>query len=230
MTAHGFRAIKAEILRRIRTRDWPPGAALPAETDLAAEFGCARATINRALRELAEDGVLDRRRKAGTRVSPAPTRRARVDIPQTRAEVEATGARYRYALLTREEQPAPAWLAALLALPPEAPMVHVQALHFADDRPWQVEDRWINLAAVPAARDEPFRDTGPNEWLIGQVPFSEAEMSFSAARADTALARLLNVEEGAPLFRAERTTWLDGRPVTHAQLSYPPGYRMRTRL
>ena len=64
-----YRDVKAEILKRIRRRDWATGALIPAETALAAEFGVARATVNRALRELAEEGVLDRRRRAGTRVS-----------------------------------------------------------------------------------------------------------------------------------------------------------------
>lgn len=225
-----YRDVKAEILKRIRRRDWATGALIPAETALAAEFGVARATVNRALRELAEEGVLDRRRRAGTRVSAMPVRRARFEIPQTRAEVEATGAAYRYALVSRAEEPAPGWLRAALALPPRARALHIRAMHFAGDRPWQFEERWILLATVPAARHEPFDRIGPNEWLIGQVPFSEAEMVFSAALADSELAGFLGLAEGDPVFRAERSTWLDGAPVTHARLSYPPGFRMRTRL
>jgi GntR family histidine utilization transcriptional repressor len=103
-------------------------------------------------------------------------------------------------------------------------------MHYAGDRPWQNEDRWINLAAVPEAAAESFQTTGPNEWLIGQVPFSEAEMIFSAARADADTARYLGLDEGTPVFRAERTTWLDGILVTHARLTFPPGYQMVTRL
>jgi hypothetical protein len=46
----GWEDIRAEVLRRIRARDWPPGALIPGEEALAAEFGVARATVNRALR------------------------------------------------------------------------------------------------------------------------------------------------------------------------------------
>ena len=49
----GWEAIRAEVLRRIRTRDWAPGGLIPSEEALAQEFGCARATVNRALQELA---------------------------------------------------------------------------------------------------------------------------------------------------------------------------------
>ena len=71
-TPQGWEEIRAEVLRRIERRDWRPGATIPTEEQLAAEFGCARATVNRALRELAEAGVLERRRKAGTRVATHP--------------------------------------------------------------------------------------------------------------------------------------------------------------
>ena len=59
--------IKTDIVGRIRRGDWPLDAIIPGEVELAAELGCARATVNRALRELADEGVLERRRKAGTR-------------------------------------------------------------------------------------------------------------------------------------------------------------------
>jgi GntR family histidine utilization transcriptional repressor len=182
------------------------------------------------MRELAEEGVIDRRRRAGTRVSAQPVRRARFDIPQTRAEIEAGGATYRYARVRRAEVAAPGWLRAQIGLGAGARVIHVQAMHYAGASPWQFEDRWINLAVVPGAAAESFAVVGPNEWLIGQMPFSEAEMQFSAARADLDLARYLGLAEGDPVFRAERTTWFEGRPVTHARLSYPPGYRMVTRL
>jgi GntR family histidine utilization transcriptional repressor len=225
-----FRAVKAEILRRIRARAWSPGAVLPRETELAAEFGCARATVNRALRELAEDGVLDRRRRAGTRVSPSGAGRPRIEIPLIRAEIEARGAAYGYRLLRRAEGPAPDWLAVRLGLPAAARVLEVEALHLADAQPWQHERRWISLAAVPAAAAQSFERTGANEWLVAEVPASEAEIAFSAVGAEPAVAAVLGVPAGSALFRTERTTWLDGRAVTHAVLTHAPGFRLVTRL
>ena len=75
MKRNGWEHIRAEVQRRIRDRQWPHGAMIPTEEELAAEFGCARATVNRALRDLAQSGVLERRRKAGTRVVALPVRR-----------------------------------------------------------------------------------------------------------------------------------------------------------
>ena len=76
-----WRDVMAEVERRIYTREWQPGQSIPNEADLAIELGCARVTVNRALRTLAEVGLLDRRRKAGTRVALHPVRKATLTSP-----------------------------------------------------------------------------------------------------------------------------------------------------
>ena len=86
-----WQSVHDEVLRRIHTRVWKPGDLIPKEVELAEQLGCARATVNRALRELASEGFLDRRRKAGTRVAAHPVRRAKLDIPVIRLEIEGRG-------------------------------------------------------------------------------------------------------------------------------------------
>src|SRR5690606_25245128 len=102
---NSWRGVHEELLRRINEREWPPGSAIPNEADLAAEFGCARTTVNRAMRELAEAGLIDRKRRAGTRVTLLPTSRVVLDIPIIRLEVEQRNAVWSYGLLASEENP-----------------------------------------------------------------------------------------------------------------------------
>ena len=148
-----FRDIKQEMERRIASRVWKPGATIPGEEDLAREFGSARATVNRALQELARAGVVERKRKAGTRVALHRVREARFVIPLVRQEIEAGGAAYGYERLSRQVEPAPASVRERLALPARTRLLHLRCLHLAGGRPWQYEDRWINLAAA-AGPDE----------------------------------------------------------------------------
>jgi GntR family transcriptional regulator, histidine utilization repressor len=226
----GYRAVKTEILSRIRTRVWPSGHAIPSEMELAAEFGCARGTVNRAMLELQEEGVIDRKRRAGTRVAIAPVRQAKLEIPLVRVEIESTGAAYRYELVSRNELTAPEWLKARLSLPGKSKVLHVRCLHFAGNVPFQFEDRWINIAAVPQVAEEPFGLNNPNEWLVNAVPFTNAEFGFFASAADGELAGLLGILKGEPIFVAERTTWLAGVPVTFARMSFRSSYRMVSRI
>src|SRR5690606_6717613 len=116
---------------------------------LAEEFSCARATVNRALRELAEEGLLDRRRKAGTRVVRDPVRKARLDIAIIRLEVEGQGMAYRFDLLEGQRAKPPAAIAAAIGLTGRPELLHLRTLHFADDRPFVYEDRWIDPRVVP---------------------------------------------------------------------------------
>ncbi|OYX44552.1 MAG: GntR family transcriptional regulator [Rhodobacterales bacterium 32-67-9] len=229
MDKKNYRDVKAEILRRITEGDWAPGALLPGEIELAETFGVARATVNRAMRELTDEGLLERRRKAGTRVRPSPLRAARFEIPLVRAEIEATGAAYRYALLERRVGRAPDWLRARLGLPSGAKALHLACLHSADGAPYQLEDRWINLAALPEAEAADFGELGPNDWLVRAVPYSEVEISFLATAADARIGACLGLAPGEPVFTAERTTWWEGRAITHVRLYFGRGYRMTTR-
>ena len=223
-------AVKQELLRRIQSREWKPGHVIPAEVELATEFGCARATVNRAMQELSSEGIIDRKRRAGTRVTTAPVRQARFAIPLVRIEVEATGASYRYALIDQAQMAAPAWLRAQLALPAKNRVLHVTCMHYAGNQPFQLEERWINLAVVPEILKADLSTMSPNEWLVNAVPFSTAEFSFTASLATQQSARFLALNAGDPVFVAERTTWLASRPITFARMTYRTGYRMTTRI
>ena len=224
-----YRDIKADILRKITKGDWRPGGAIPNEIELAASYGVARATVNRAMRELAEEGIIERKRKAGSKVRMSPLRRARFDIPLVRREIEDQGQAYRYALISTAVEAAPDWLRARLNLDAKTEVLHLVCMHFADGSPYQYEDRWINLALLPEAREADFSVLGPNEWLVAAVPFSDAEISFSAATADQALANHLSCSSGDPLFQLERSTWWQDQAVTNVRLVYRPGHRMTTR-
>lgn len=61
--------VKRLISERILLGDWPPGTVLPGETRLARELGVAVGTLRRALADLTGEGLLMRRRKAGTMVT-----------------------------------------------------------------------------------------------------------------------------------------------------------------
>ena len=52
-----FLHIHSVLARRIRSGEYPAGAKLPTETELAEEFGCAPAAGAQALRALQQDGL-----------------------------------------------------------------------------------------------------------------------------------------------------------------------------
>ncbi len=226
---NSWQSVQDEVKSRIRNRVWKPGDLIPNESDLALEFGCARTTVNRALRALAETGLLDRRRKAGTRVAEHPVRKAKLEIPIIRHEIEASGQVHGYALIASTTKVPPATVRATMGMPPKTPALKVQALHLANSRPYVFEDRWINLAAVPKAGAAQFNDISANEWLVANAPFTHGDIALSAL-SDPSLAKRLDTEPEAALFVIERNTWDGDTSITFARLAYAPGYQMRTTI
>lgn len=225
-----WQSVQHEVLRRIRTRMWQPGEMIPNEAELAVEFGCARTTVNRALRSLADAGWLDRRRKAGTRVAAQPIAKATLSIAVIRHEIEERGQKYSYQRVARKLSVPPLDVSAAMRMPAESEMLFVRALHLADDAPYALESRWINPQVVPEAQNEPFQNVSANEWLLCHAPYTDGEIAFSAVNAGTDEAQLLTCAEGAALFAIDRLTWDGDASVTKVRLLFAPGHQMRTVL
>ena len=225
----GWEAIRDDVRARIAAREWVPGGLIPGEQALAVSYGVARATVNRALRELAETGLVERRRKAGTRVAQGAARRAILSIPVIREQIEALGKAHSFQILTLAEETPPEVVLDAMRLAADRTLLHIVTLHRADGRPHALETRWLNLAAVPGPLPDLMRIT-VNEWLLQTVPYATGEIVFAAAPAGADEARHLDCAPGAALFVTERVTRTDAGPVTWVRLAHAPGWRMRTLL
>ena len=221
----GWEAIRAEVLRRIRARDWPPGALIPGEEALAEEFGVARATVNRALTALAEAGVIERKKRAGTRVAELPVRRARLEIPVIRLDVVGRGLPYDFKLLADRMISAPVPVTARLGLPEGQPLRYLETLHLAGGRPFVLETRWLNPAVLPSPPPD-FAEISVNEWLVTHVSLVSGDIAFLAEPATPREAEVMGVPLGTALLLAERTTQGTAGPVTLVRLAHAPGHRV----
>ncbi|MBL4626453.1 MAG: UTRA domain-containing protein [Roseicyclus sp.] len=225
-----WQSVQDEVLRRIHAREWKPGDLIPNEVDLALEFGCARSTVNRALRSLAESGLLDRRRKAGTRVTAQPVAKATLDIAVIRHEVEERGRKYGYQRIDCGLKIPPLAISGAMQTDADNPLLHVRALHLADDAPYALEDRWINTGVVPDALDEAFQTVSANEWLLKHAPYTHGDIAFSATAALAEEASILSCPKQSALFVIDRLTWDNTQAVTKVRLLFGPGHHLRTRL
>lgn len=222
----GWEDIRAEVLRRIRARDWPPGALIPGEETLAEEFGVARATVNRAMRDLADAGMIERKKRAGTRVAELPVRRARLEIPVIRLDVLGRGLAYDFKLLADRMAPAPVPATARLGLPEATRMRYLETLHLAAGRPFVLETRWLNPACLPSPPPD-FAATSANEWLVTHVSLVSGDIAFTAESASDREAEVLGIAPGTALLVAERTTHGTSGPVTLVRLAHAPGHRVQ---
>ena len=221
---------------RKRIHDWVlsgryrPGDKLPRDEDMAEELACSRATVQRAMRDLADSGIVERRRKGGTRVLPERLTRATFDIPIARNEVERRGGAYAYQLIRAVREEAPLAVAAVLDLRAPLEMLHVEALHLSDGKPFLYEDRWIFTRTVPGIEDVDLSVESANEWLVRNRPFSRADLRFSAQAADEKTAEIMGIAPGEAQFVIERTTWSGDDPITTVKAWHAPGYGLVTQI
>lgn len=212
--------IRADIQERILSGAWPPGHRVPAEHELMAEYGCSRMTVNKALAPLAEAGLIVRRRRAGSFVARPKIHSAVVDIPDIQAEVTARGQAYGYELLSRAARPAEPAEARALDLPSGARVLALTCLHRAGGQPFALEERLISLSAAPEAEAVDFSAASPGSWLLGHVPWTEAEHRISAVNAGRS-ARLLGLDSDAACLVLERLTLRGEARITHVRMTFP---------
>ncbi|MDE2412966.1 MAG: UTRA domain-containing protein [Sphingomonadales bacterium] len=201
-------AIRDHFERRILAGDLAPGARLPTEQEIMADFQCSRMTVSKALSGLSSAGLIERRKRAGTFVARPRAHSMVLEVPDLAALVAARGQQYRFRLDRREEATVTeGHLSGERAL-------HLVGVHFADEAPLAVEDRLVSLAAVPAISTADLASEAPGTWLLHHVPWTEADSRISAVAASTNEAGLLGLATGAPCLSVERRTWRGTEPIT----------------
>jgi GntR family transcriptional regulator, histidine utilization repressor len=213
--------ILADIEDKILTGAWPPGHRIPFEHELTEHYGCSRMTVNKVLTQLAASGLLERRRKAGSFVRRPLSQSAVLEIADLPAEVQALGLPYRFAVVARHRRRSTTADREALGLAGPAAVLSLTCLHHAGERPFCLEERRINLDAVPEAAAEAFADVPPGTWLVRQVPWTAAEHRIAAEGASADVAGRLDLPAGTACLVVERRTWSAEQPITQVRLTYP---------
>ncbi len=221
-----WQSVQDRVLDRIRSHEWAPGALIPTEQELAVEFGCARATVNRALRELADIGIIERRRKVGTRITANPKRRAMPEIPILRKEISATGASYSHELISAGSATPPSDVAAAMLLRGAEPVLHSKSRQLADGRVYCCEEAWINRDAAPELTAEALETVSASEWLTTSAFVTRGSMSVNSFTATEDYAAAMGLPIASALLVIERTIWNDLAPIALFRQYFGPGYRL----
>ena len=213
--------ILSDIQDNILSGRWEPGRRIPVELELMEQYDCSRMTVNKVLTQLAQAGIIERRRKFGSFVSRPHSQSAVLSIPDIKTEVDALGMPYSFEILERHKRRATREDRALLNSDEALPVLELVCRHFAKDQPFCIEYRLINLQSVAGAATEPFADISPGAWLLQQVPWNVAEHRIRASGASAEEAARLKIKSGSPCLIIERTTRSSTAAITFVRLTYP---------
>ena len=215
--------LKQYILRHITNGDWPPLSRIPSENDLVAKFGVSRMTVNRALRELTDAGVVTRVQGVGSFVAGPKAESAMFEVRSIRDEIVSRGQTHSVDVLIREAVSARPTTTSQFGLVPGATLYHSRLLHRADGKPLQLEDRFVNPICAPDYLDIDFQDEIPHQYLMRTAPLQRTEHVIEAEAANKRVAKVLEVPEGAPLLTLSRRTWSRGHVASYVRLTHPAG-------
>ncbi|MBZ6078017.1 histidine utilization repressor [Microvirga puerhi] len=217
-----YAEIQRDIESKITTGEWGPGTRIPPERELVDIYNCSRMTVNKALSSLAASGMISRKRRSGSFVAPPRIEEPLMHIQDIRAEVLAIDRTYSFEITDRSIRKATDALDARhVGVPVGTRLLTLEVMHYADNLPFTIESRQINLDAVPQVERLQFKDEPPGSWLLHNIPFTEGEHSIRAVSADAILARRLQVVERTACISIARRTWLDGELITFVRLIYP---------
>jgi GntR family histidine utilization transcriptional repressor len=216
-----YARIKQHLKDELGRGRWPPGAPMPSDAELVAQFGVSRMTVTRALNELRTEGLIERVQGVGTFAAHLSRVASQLQIRDLHEEIVARGHRHRADVkLAREEQAGDA-LAARLGVEPGARVFHTLIVHRENDVPLQCEDRYVNPAAAPGYLGNDFTQVTPTQYLLQVAPLWQAQYSIEAARPTAQEARLLGIDRDDPCLVVVRRTVGPNAPITLARLVHP---------
>jgi len=216
-----YQQLKDLIIAQISNGDLRPEDRVPSENDLVESMKVSRMTANRALRELTDEGYVERIAGRGTFVSDFIARSHVLDVQDIADEIERRGHVHSCEVIHHLRQHAQSEVADALHIDRGVAVFHVQLVHHENDTPIQIEDRYIVAEFAPDCLAQDFTGVTPSAYLTAISPLQEAEQVVRAVRPDAAVRQRLQMATDEPSLVVIRRTWAHGRPVTFARLHHP---------
>lgn len=216
-----FQQIKDFLIEKIESREWSVGAKVPTEAELCEQFSVSRMTVNKAVRDLVNEGWLERTPRLGTFVSQRKAESPLMDIRNIAEEISDRGQVHHSEIITLRSIQAPEDVAMRLGIMLGSEVFKSEIVHFADEVPIQVELRWVNPAFAPDYLNQDFSLMTPNQYLVSQCPVSIIEHTVEAILPPAHIANLLQIETNQPCLLLHRRTWSENQLVSAALLFHP---------
>jgi GntR family transcriptional regulator len=210
--------IAADLRRRIASGEYGSGDQIPTIPDLCEAYGVSPTTIRNALDLLRNEGLVESRARAGTRVRPRPPvhrmaadRYRNTGTPRATPFTRDQGIGWsEYRLDKRfEKVQADAELAALFECEPSERLLARHFVFYDNDQPTQMSTsylRWSDVAGTPVA--DPINEPWPGgtRAQLGSlgIRVTRVTESFTAAMPTEVEAAVLKIGSGIPVLRYTR--------------------------
>lgn len=209
------------IEEQINAQVWMPGSKIPTELELTKQFNVSRMTVNKAIRDLVSQGLLERTPRLGTFVCHKKAESPLNHIRNIADEIHQRGKSYSNKVLSQQTLLADEEIAIRLGVKLETPIFFSEIIHFEDDIALQLERRWVNPQFAPHYIEQDFSQATPNEYLTKNCPLSSIEHTVEAVIANGDIQTHLNLSTSQPCLLLNRRTWSKQNLISVALLYHP---------
>ncbi|GAB3138250.1 GntR family transcriptional regulator [Microbispora hainanensis] len=221
-----YEQIAGDLRDAIVRGDYPIGAQLPSEAELALRYSAARGTVRQAVALLAAEGLVGSRQGARRIVLGSERSQSFAELHSFAQWARSMGYRASGTVLSSRRRRCSPSEAVRLSLEPGEEVLDVLRLRRLDGEPVLVERTvYAGWIAPAVERLDPECESVTQELYesVGLV-FAYGEHLIDAVAAGSEDARLLEVRRGSPLLRQRRvTTTQEGRPVECSDDRYRAG-------
>jgi GntR family histidine utilization transcriptional repressor len=218
-----YQQLKERIIAEISSGKLRPRDRVPSENELVGSAGVSRMTANRALRELNDEGYVERIAGVGTFVADLKAASHVLEVRNIADEIAYRGHKHSAVVLANAVERAGADIARALQVEEGEEVVHLSVVHRENGAPIQHEDRYVLRAFAPDCLAQDFERITPSAYLSAISPLQEAEQVVQAVMPGASVRKNLQMDAGEPCLLVRRLTWADGRPVSFARLHHPGG-------
>jgi GntR family histidine utilization transcriptional repressor len=216
-----YEQVKGWIRQHIANGEWRPGDVVPSEAALVERFAISRMTANRALRELATEGLVTRVQGSGTRVAQLHRISSQLVIRDIHEEIVERGHVPGTRVLKVEAEKAGPELAESLGLRKGTRVFHSVMVHLENGVPILYEDRYVNPLAAPNYLETDFTRESPTLHLLRNAPLTEASYTIEACLPGAEVAKALDVRASDPCLVMVRRTVSGAHVASVARQVYP---------
>lgn len=229
-----YHQIFLQLREEITSGERAFGSRLPTEQELSAQFAVSRITARRALDELAENHLVERKRRVGTHVIyRSPARPLQGNIEKALESLLNFGRATQVKLLEVDRVPARPPIDEALEIAEGEMILRVVRVRWLDGQPLAHFVSYTPLDVGARMTRAKLKST-PMLTLIEEagVHIGSATQTISATLADAGLSTSLHVDIGSPILRVSRTVLdVNGRPVQHILGQFRPDrYQIRLDL
>jgi GntR family histidine utilization transcriptional repressor len=216
-----YQQLKDLIIGRISSGELRPQDRVPSENELVEAMNVSRMTANRALRELTDEGYVERVAGSGTFVADFRAGSSILEVQNIADEIGRRGRTHTCEVLRQSRQHARGEVARALHIEQGSDVFHLLLVHHENGTPIQLEDRHVVADFAPDCLQQDFCRITPSAYLTAISPLQEAEQVVRAVQPNAAVRQRLLMAADEPSLVVMRRTWSHGRPVTFARLHHP---------